>query len=103
MISFVIKAKFADLSGNVSLSRGKKGRTQEASADSSPANRSEGNRFNHFMKHQHPKTASAILYPIHIISDLGHMAVPQCIMGQVKREEGEEDGGLLLCSREEET
>lgn len=34
------------------------------------------------MKHQHPKTASAIFYPIYIISDLGHMVVPQCTVGQ---------------------
>lgn len=81
----------------------KNGRTEEMSADSSLSNQFEGNRFNHFMKHQHPKTASAVLYPIHIISDLGHMAVPQCIMGQVGWEEREEDGGLLPGSREEET
>lgn len=77
MISFVIKVKFTDLSGSVCLSGGKKnGGTGETNADSSLSNQFEGNTFNHFMKHQHPRAAPAILYPMHIISDLGHMAVP---------------------------
>lgn len=55
----------------------KNGRTEEMSADSSLSNQFEGNRFNHFMKHQHPKTASAIRYPTHVITDLGPMAIPR--------------------------
>lgn len=73
------------------------------STDSSLSNQFERNRFNHFMKHQHPKSSYAILYPIHVISDLGHMASPQHIMCQEDWEKTKEEGGLLLCSREEET
>lgn len=37
------------------------------------------------MKHQHSKSASATIYPTYIISDLGQLAIPQCIVGQVGR------------------
>lgn len=77
-------------------------RTEEMRADLFLSYQIEGNRFNHFVNDRHPKTATAIPHSIHIISDLGHMAIPQCILGQVDWEE-REDGGLLLCSREEET
>lgn len=98
---FVAKVKFADLSGNVGVSgrEKKNGSTEEMSADSSLSHQFEGNRFNHFMKHQRPKTASAILYPIHIIGDLGHMAVPRCIMGQVDWEERETKMVVCCCAQ----
>lgn len=58
-------------------------------------NQFEANRFNLFTKHQHPKRASALLYPMHIISDLGHMAsVP--IHHRPSRLVGERRRGLFV-------
>lgn len=52
------------------------------------------------MEHKDLEAAFADLHPFSVISELGHMIVPQCIAGQA---DWEEDGGLLMYSREETT
>ena len=78
----------------------KNGRGEGMSTVSSLSNQFEGNQFNHLWNINIQRVPTPF-FILSIISDLGHMASPQCIMRQEDLEK--EVGGLLLGSREEET